>query len=231
MATLTKEQYIEKINTLNEKFNKIEERYAKKFEKIKKEYQEELKKVPYDMVCIGGFRRIEKEDVERHYKINMEMATQDYENSIKINRNAIRTAQTQLDKIIAKENKEATYKEMCTPIPELLDEIKKVVNGWVESEKNLDDKFKYYSKMKPEELMNFVILPLAKDITYRSYQIIGKINSFSKINFTYGEVDMVTYNENKTPCHLYSTIVCGHSRTNWRGLTFNVKPHIRTLTK
>ena len=46
------------------------------------------------------------------------------------------------------------------------------------NEKNLDDKFKYYSKMKPEELMNFVILPLAQDITYRSYQSIGKIKSF-----------------------------------------------------
>lgn len=231
MAKLTKEQYIEKINDLTEKFSRINERFTKKFAKIEKEYREELEKVPYDMACIGGFRRIEKEDVERHYKIEMEIATQDYEDSLKKNRWSIQTAQSQLDKIIAKENKEATYKEMSTPLPQLVNEIKKIVDGWVESEKNLDDKFKYYSKMKPEELMNFVILPLAEDITYRSYQIIGKINSFSQINFTYGEVDMFTYNENKTPCHLYATVVSGHSRTNWHGTTYNVKPHIRTLTK
>lgn len=230
MAKLTKEQYIEKINSLNEKYERIELRHSKKLLSIDKEFEKNLKKCPYEESCIGGTVMVTEELLRKHREFDIKCADSDYEESMKLNRWAIMNAQEQLDKILAKENKEATYKERSTPIPELLNEIKGIVDEWAANESSLDDTHKYYSKMDDNERMNFVIKPLAEDITYRAFNIIGKMKRFSEINFIYGKVDMYCFNENGSSCHLYATIVNGHERTNSYGTTFDVRPHIRTIT-
>lgn len=231
MAKLTKEQYLEKIDSLNEKYERIESRYIKKLDKIKKEYDKNLSRVPYEQECVGGTRKITREDLDRHYQFDLKHTEEEYKDSMNRNRWSIMNAREQLDKIVIKEQKLASYKELSTPIPELVNEIKKIVEGWVESEKSIPENRRYYSKLDEKGLMNFVILPLAENITYRCSVTIGKMKSFSEIKFIYGEVDVFTYNENGSSCHLYATIVSRHSRTNSYGTTFDVRPHIRTLTK
>ena len=44
---MTKEQYLEKLDSLNSKYETIELQYSKKLKKIEADYQKNLTKVPY----------------------------------------------------------------------------------------------------------------------------------------------------------------------------------------
>lgn len=228
---MTKEQYLEKLDSLNSKYETIELQYSKKLKKIESDYQKNLSKVPYAKEGVRGTFIVDKEWLDNMHAFDLDLAKTNYEESLSRNAANIKKVEKQLDKLLEKEQNLLSTKEMRTPIPELVSSIKDIVLHWVENEQNLPENRKYYSLLDEDSLMNLIILPIAESITSRCFPKIGKIKSFSRIHFVHGEVDMFASNDNGDSCHLYSTVVCGHLRTNYNGKTFEVRPHIRTITK
>lgn len=233
MATLTKEQCLSKINTLNEKFSKIEDRYLKRLGKAERDREKELKKLPYSMYVLGldCMQEVTCETVNKWYEMDVSLAKSDYDDALRRNEQDLRKAKDQLNKLLSKENARLTYEELSNPIPELVDTLKSMVDSWAEEEIQNYEENPYYSRLNDTQKMEYLVMPIAREITYRSYGVIGKISRFSDIHFIYGKVDMVTYNSEGSKCCLSATIVCGHERTSVNGKTFVVRPHIRTLTK
>ena len=228
---MTKEQYLEKLDSLNSKYETIELQYSKKLKKIEADYQKNLTKVPYTKNGVSGTFTVTKEWLDNMHAFDLELAKTNYEESLLRNKENIKKVEKQLDKLLEKEQNLFSIKEMRTPIPELVSSIKDIVHHWVENEQNLPEDRRYYSLLDEDHLMNLVVLPIAENITFRCFTKIGKIKSFSRIHFVHGEVDMFASNDNGDSCHLYSTVVCGHLRTNYNGKTFEVRPHIRTIVK
>ena len=232
MARLTKEQCLNKINTLSDKFAVIEERYHKRLLSAEKNRDRELKKVPYPMYnpVLGTMTDVTEDTVNHWYKMDLELALMNYSDAMKRNEYELNKVKENLDKILIKENEKATQEELSTPIPELVDTLKHMFDRWAEEEIKKNDEHPYYSKLTEAQRMEYLVMPIAREITYRSYGVIGKIHHFSPIDFRYGKVDIVTYNERGSSCTLFSTIVNGHERTSCYGKVYEVKPHIRTIT-
>ena len=232
MARLTKEQCLNKINILPDKFAVIEERYHKRMLCAEKNRDRELKKVPYPMYnpVLGIMTEVTEETVNNWYEMDLKIALSDYSEAITRNENALNKVKEDLDKILIKENEKATREELSTPIPELVDTLKHMFDQWANEEIKKKDEHPYYSKLTEAQRMEYLVMPIAREITYRSYGVIGKIHHFSKIDFRYGKVEMVTYNERGSSCTLFSTIVHGHERTSCYGKVYEVNSHIRTIT-
>lgn len=232
MARLTKEQCLEKINTLSDKFAVIEERYNKKLLKAERNRENELKKIPYQVYnpVLCKMVDVTPDTVNIGYRMDIDLALREYNDAVKRNEYDLNKVKENLDKILIKENEKATREELSTPIPELVDTLKHMFDRWANEEIKKNDEHPYYSKLTEAQRMEYLVMPIAREITYRSYGVIGKIHHFSPIDFRYGKVEMVTYNERGSSCTLLSTIVSGHERTSCYGKVYEVKPHIRTIT-
>ena len=232
----TREQILEAIEQQEEKIQKRTERYEKALDKIEKGYNKEMNAVPFEkdmMVATeeDPFPHWEKrvwqaEDVQRKWEREANYAQKDYEYDIKRYNEEIARLQKQL--AIIEEKKE--QKAALEPIPELVEEVARVVNQWLEWEKDLPEDERYYSKLSEEELQRWVIDQIAQEITNRCWPKIGKIDSFSKLDYRYGEIEMTCKNEEGETCSLWATPVVGHERTSIYGKSYTVRPHIRTLT-
>ena len=243
MARLTKEQIVEKINAIEEKKERFGQRYAKKLAKLESDFQKELKKVPYEMkitplvASITGklTKVIDEAEARRLYEIELGWAKSEYDESMEKADRDIKHLKRDYDEICVKEANSASWKEMRTPIDSLVAEVKRVVDCWVESEKKAiqrdANEIPYYSMMSESQLLDWVVIPIAEEITYRCYTKIGKIASFTKLSFIYGKVDIVCFNEKRESCSLWATSVKGHYRTSVNGKGFFIRPHVRCFTK
>lgn len=231
MARLTKEQIVSKINALTEKLNRLEERWERKQIKMEKEFQENLARCPYEEVYYAGGSGIVTEDMLRkHYDFDKKFELEQYEDSVQKAKDDIDELESRLNCMMVKEAEVKTYAELRKPIPELVVAVRTLVQNWIDYEKRHPECMQYYSTMSEEMLNDFVVMPIAENVTLRCYYRIGKIASFSKPTITYGKIDIYCFNAENERCHLFATIVYGHQRTNAYGTTFDVRPHIRTLT-
>lgn len=231
MARLTKEQIVEKINALTDKLNRLEERWERKQVKMEKEFQKDLARCPYEEVYYaGGSGIVTEELLRKHYEFDKQFEKEQYEESVQKAKDDIDKLESRLNCMMIKELEVNTYAELRRPIPELVVAVRTLVQDWIDYEKRHPECMQYYSTMSEEMLNDFVVIPIAENITMRCYYKIGKIASFSKPTITYGKIDIYCWNAEKERCHLYATIVYGYQRTNAYGTTFDVRPHIRTIT-
>lgn len=230
MARLTKEQIVSKINALTEKLNRLEERWERKQIKMEKEFQKNLARCPYEQVCMVGNYTVTEEMLRKHYEFDKKFELEQYEDSVQRAKDDIDELESRLNCMMVKEAEVNTYAELRKPIPELVVAVRTLVQNWIDYEKRHPECMQYYSTMSEEMLNDFVVMPIAENVTLRCYYRIGKIASFSKPTITYGKIDIYCFNAENEQCHLFATIVYGHQRTNAYGTTFAVRPHIRTLT-
>lgn len=236
MAKKTAEQILAEINTLMDVLPKYEERYIRACAKIDKELVKELKKVPYTqynrfldcMETIDESRA--REDSERNKlfaRSFMEDSIRDLQHKIENLKNvyAERLAEEAL-----KEKKEALYKEMSTPSPALIGCFRNIIREWKLAENELEEKKRYYSKLSQEELDNIAI-SMAKEVTFRCYPLIGKIDTFTVPFFSLGVANMTCTNAQGKSCSISSTWVEYHTRTSAYGKTYDVRGHVRVIVK
>lgn len=229
MARLTKEQIVEKINQLNEKLNKLDAAYARKLEKIEKDLQKELKKVPYEFKTMVGASYMVTEDLARkHSDIERQIADENYEESVQRCKDDIASLESRLPVIALRENEINTYEEMRQPPQGLIDAFREIVNEWIADELTKPEYMRYYATLTEKQLNEWVICEMAKEVAFRVFPVIGKINKFTTPDFKYGKIDIYCSNEAGDSCHLTATIVHGHYRTNQHNTTFKVRPHIRS---
>ena len=232
----TREQILEAIESQEEKIEKRTERYQKTLDKIEKGYNKDMKAVPYEKDMMVATEELpfphwekrvwQAEDVQKYWDHEADWAKDDYDRDIENYNKTIAQLQKQLKVIEEKEEQRAALK----PIPELVEEVTRVVNQWLEWEKDLPENERYYSKLSEEELQRWVIDQIAQEITNRCWPKIGKIDFFSKLDYRYGEIEMTCKNEEGETCSLWATPVVGHERTSIYGKSYTVRPHIRTLT-
>lgn len=230
MARLTKEQIVEKINALTDKLNRLEERWERKQVKMEKEFQKDLARCPYEQICMAGNYIVTKEMLRKHYEFDKQFEREQYEESVQKAEDDIDELKSRLECMMVKEAEVNTYAEIRKPIPELVVAVRALVQDWIDQEKKNPEYMRYYSTMSEEMLNKFVVMPIAEEITCRCYYKIGKIEKFTEPCVRYGKIDIYCFNKEKQHCRLYATVVCGHQRTNEHGTTFDVRPHIRTIT-
>ena len=114
---MTKEQYLEKLDSLNSKYETIELQYSKKLKKIESDYQKNLNKVPYTKNGVSGTFIVTKEWLDNMHAFDLELAKTNYEESLLRNNENIKKVEKQLDKLLEKEQSLLSIKEMRTPIP------------------------------------------------------------------------------------------------------------------
>ena len=229
MARLTKDQIIEKINTLTEKLNRLEERWERKQIKMEKEFQKDIARCPYEQICMAGNYTVTEEMLRKHHEFDKQFEQKLYEESVQKAEDDIEELKSRLNCLMVKELEANTYAELRKPIPELVKAVRCLVQNWIDFEKHQPEHMRYYSTMQEKFLMEFVVMPISEEITIRSFYKIGKISRFTEPMIRYGKIDIFCFNDEGKHCHLYATVVCGHQRTNEHGTTFDVRPHLLRL--
>lgn len=236
MAKKTAEQILTEINTLMDRLPKYEERYIRACAKIDKELVKELKKVPYTQYnrfldCMETIDESRARETAARYKA-FEVSIRD--GDIKDTQHKIDTLKKTYAERLAeealKEKKDALYKEMSTPNPALIGCFKNIIREWKFSENELEEEKRYYSKLSQEELDNIAI-SMAKEVTFRCYPLIGKIDTFTVPFFSLGVANITCTNAQGKSCSISSTWVEYHTRTSAYGKTYDVRGHVRVIVK
>lgn len=230
MAAKTLEEMVAKVTELEEKKAKAAQKHQKQLDKINKQFDDEMKKVPYEREGVEGTFTVDADRVAYERDFRIKWLIRDFESNT-------RNLNTKIDNL-----KKRIYKIQNAPKPvevkinpNLISKIKKIVDEWVSIEREelqtKKDVKPYYTNLTEIALLEFVVKPIAQEITLRCQKTIGEIASFSKIQFCLGQVDMTCWNTEGVSVHLWATFVEGHDRTSCRGKEFSVSPHVRVFTR
>jgi len=233
MAAKTVEELTAKLNELEQKKEKAEQKHQSKLDKLNKTFDEQLKKCPYEDYGCNGVFVVDAERVNAEREHQIMWLNRDHEAAIRDFDKKIFNVQKKIQKLQGEQEKENIVIN-----PKLVEEIKSIVHHWVLDEKEAIEKAikeargynRYYTNLTAEQLMDFVIMPIAKEITVRCAKTIGNIESFSRVNFQWGKVFMTCWNAEGISVDLWATFVHEHSRTSCKGVEFEVGNHVRVIT-
>jgi hypothetical protein len=233
MAAKTVEELTAKLSELEQKKAKAEQKHQIKLDKLNKSFEEQLKKCPYEEEGCFGVFVVDAEKVNADREHQIKWLNRDHEAAMRDLDKKIFNVQTKIQKLQGEQNKENIVINQ-----KLVEEIKSIVHRWVFDEKEAIEKaikegkeyHRYYTDLTAQQLMDYVIMPIAKEITVRCAKTIGNIESFSKINFKWGKVFMTCWNADGISVDLWATFVHEHSRTSCKGVEFEVGNHVRVIT-
>ena len=227
-----------KIAALQTKAERVNQAYDKAILKAEKNKAKEMKKIPYTFIQPFTDKEItvDAEEVERMYQEELRLAKcyLDFDMScIKADNDdltrKLKFAQDDLENLKQEEEDKPKLN------PRLIQALKELVKEWTEQERKEMERtpsYKpYYTLMTEQDMMEYVVTPIAEEITYRCYPKIGEIDTFTKPMFWMGHVDSMTCtNKEGKSCLLSVSYVSPHTRTYISGKTAFVKAHVRLNT-